>query len=268
MSQDISSSIEELEKVWTPEARFTIPQRLGETAFLFQAFGPGNYDNVVGQVMANKERGANLPRGEQSAVMLDEVYNSDNPAITGSERSEFVRENIIRNGWLWVPNVNVWTPQDTKNPGMYAVFDENGQGLARTYTIEELEDRLKGADTERGVRFSQDRTVAFAPQNTIRAGYHEKGTLSKDGAFIAGYGVDGSEALDSVAKQFSFKPYSWTVDNDSGELVQTLSALYRYRDLVSDRLDAVFDSYGSGRYGYVISVSGSDSSAEGTAPQN
>jgi hypothetical protein len=261
MTKTTSSKIEELGRVWTPEARWTIPQAPGEPVFLFPAFGPNTYNNVVGQVLENRERGVSLPRGEQSAFLLDEAYNSDDEAIEQNPRSEFVRRDIMHGGWLWVPHVDVWTPKKDKNPGMYAVFDENGEGLSRTYTFEELEDRLSGGDTERGVRFSQDRTVSFAPLNTIKAGYHEKGTLSQDGAFIAVYDPEGSEALDRLAEQFKLKPYSWVVDNSTDKPIQTLSALGRLRSLDGGRLGAGFGSDG-GRYGCVVSVSGSDSVAD------
>ena len=108
--------------------------------------------------------------------------------------------------------------------------------------------------TERGVRFSTDRRVAFAPLNTITAGAHNKGTLSQDGAFITVYGVEGAEKLDAVAKVFSLKPYSWIVDNDSDKLIQSLFALGGGRLLGDGRLSADFDSNGNGRGGYVLSV--------------
>ncbi|MBI5803902.1 hypothetical protein HY450_01525 [Candidatus Pacearchaeota archaeon] len=216
--------------------------------------------------MANRERGAALPTGEQSAFMLDEAYNSKDPTVKDSSRTEFVRNDIMRNGGLWVPEVTITTPQNTKNPGMYSVFDENGEGLRRVYTTEELEDRLTGGDTEKGVRFSQDRTVAFAPQNIVRAGEHKKGTLAQDGACIAVYSPEGAEALDRMAEQFRFKLYSRVAKNNSNENIQSLSALLRGRDLVDDRLDAYFYSDGSWG-GYVLSVSGSNSIAEGDAPK-
>ena len=264
MTKTTSSRIEELERVWTPEARWTIPEAPRESVFLFPAFGPGNYDNVLGQVIESKTV---LPNGEQYAFLLDEAYNSMDKAIKKSPRSEFIRKDIMYDGWLWVPSVNVWTPKDAKIPGMYSVFDENGQGLTKVYKLEELEDRLSKGDTGKGVRFSQDRTVAFAPQKTIRAGEHEKGTLAQDGAFIANYGIEGSEALDRVAEQFRFKPYSWIVDNDSNKNVQSLSALDWVRYLDDGRLYASFNSDGDGRYGYIVSVSGSSSVAAGDASE-
>ncbi|MBU1051035.1 MAG: hypothetical protein KJ718_00570 [Nanoarchaeota archaeon] len=197
--------------------------------------------------------------------MLDEAYNSADDSVKESSRAKFVREDIMSNGWLWAPVVNVWTPRNIDNPGMYGVFDEAGEGLGRIYTTEELEDRLSGGKTERGVRFSKDRTVSFAPLNTIKGGYHEKGTLAQDGAFIGNYEVEGAEALDRVAKEFRSKPYSWVVSNDSNENIQTLSALSRHGILGDDRLDANFDSNGNSRDGYVLSVSGSKLVAEGDA---
>ena len=269
MTKTTSSRIEKTPRVWTPEATWTISQDNREVAtFLFPEFGPGPYHNVAAEVIANRKNRVVLPTGEQLAFLLDEAYNSPDEAIKQSSRAEFVRKNIMRDGWLLVPSVNVWTPRAVKNPGMYAVFDENGQGPTRIYSIEELEERLQGGENWRGVRFSQDGTVAFAPQNTITAGEHKKGTLAHDGAYIAVYRPNGAEALDRVAEQFKFNPYSWIVNNNSDEPIQTLSALGGYGVIVVSRLGADFDSVGNDRAGYVVSVSGSQNSAEGTAQKN
>ncbi len=116
MIRTISSRSEETPGVWTPESTWTISQDNQEVAtFLFPAFGPGTYNNVVAQVFENRQ---SLPTGEQLASLLDKVYNSQDEAIKQDPRAEFVRKNIMHNGWLQIPSVNVWTPQAVKNPGM------------------------------------------------------------------------------------------------------------------------------------------------------
>lgn len=255
------SRIEEIGRVWTKEARLLTPIRDVEVAFAFPIFGAGNYDIVVNQVLDAKQR---LPTGEQTAFMLDDAYNSGD--IKDNPRAESVR-NIMNNGWLWVPSVNVLTPKNVKNPGMYSVFDEEGKGLSKQYDVNELEDILSGGSIERGVRFSKDMKVAFAPQNTIRAGKHDKGTLAYDGAYIAVYGVEGAEKLDKVANNFRFNPYSWVPINNTNTNIQTLSALCRGRDLGGNRLGAVFDSGSDDWDGYVVSVSGSRPTTRGNAPK-
>lgn len=267
MNQTIRGSrIEEVVRpAWALEAKLYVPVRDIEVAFAFPTFGPNTYNEVVKQVLDNKQK---LPTGEQTAFMLDDVYNSGVPSVKDSARAEFVRTNIMYNGWMWVPRVNVWTPKTTKTPGMYSVHDKEGNGLAKTIDTNELEGRLSGGLTERGVRFSQDRSVAFAPLKTMNAGKHAKGTLAQDGAYIANYGIEGAEKLDNVAKRFPLKPYSWIINNKSGSNIQSLSRLLRDWGLVGDRLGADFDSDGSFRDGYVVSVSGSSHSAEGTAPKN
>lgn len=263
MSEETETSrIEEFAKVWTPEASWSVPTAQDEATFIFPAFGPNVYNEVVKQVLANKQR---LPTGEQDAFMLDEAYNSANQEDKDSSRTKFIRKNVMRDGWLWVPQVNCWTPKNIKNPGMYSIFDETGEGLSKERNVAELEDRLSGGSTERRVRFSKDRKVAFAPLNTVKSEYHKIGTLSQDGVFIANYGIEGAEKLDNIAKVFSYKSYSWIVDNTSDKLVQTLSALFGV--FVGGRLDAGFNASGSNWGGYVLSVSGSKISAEGTAPK-
>ena len=258
--------IEELAKEWTPEASWSVPTAHDKGTFLFPAFGPNNYNDAVRQVTASKLR---LPTGEQNAFMLDEAYNSADEQVKNSPRTKFIRDIVMGNGWLWVPNVNIWTPKSGRNPGMYSVFDENGEGLSRVYTPEELEDRLSGSSTERRVRFSKDRKVAFAPLNTIktRTRGHDRGTLAQEGEFIATYGVEGAEKLDNVAKVFIFKPYSYIIDNNSDKPIQSLSALCRGWYGGYDRLSAGFDADDYDRGGYVLPVSGSGISAEGTAPK-
>ncbi len=127
---------------------------------------------------------------------------------------------------------------------------------------------MRGGENWKGVRFSQDGTVAFAPQNTITAGEHKKGTLAQDGAYNAVYGPKGAETLDRVAEQFRLNPYSWIVGNRSDKPIQTLSALNRGGVVIVSRLSANFISYGDNRSGYVVSVSGSKSVAEGDALKN
>lgn len=251
--------------VWALEANLYAPLGDRDIAFGFPAFGPSTYGAAVRQVLDN---GQKLPTGEQTAFMLDEVYNSTNPDVKNSPEAQFVRNDIMYPNWLLIPSVNLWTPKDARNPGMYAVFDEAGNGLAKKLDPSELEDRLSRGSTERGVRFSQDRTVAFAPLNAIRQTYHEKRTLAQDGAYIATFGVKGAEKLDRVAKVFRNKPYSWIVDNTTDKPIQTLSALVRVRLVDVDRLSAYFDFSADCRGGYVVSVSGSRLSAEGTAPKN
>lgn len=262
MNKETTSRIEELKEVWTPEANWYVQTPRGEAVFVHRAFGPGNYNDIAKQVLTNRQK---LPTGEQDAFMLDEAYNSLNKEVKNNERTKSVRD-IMFNNWLWVPVVNIWTPNSIRNPGKYGVFDENGEGLGRVYTVEELEDKLSGGSTEKGLRFSKDGKVSFAPGNTIRAGNHDKGTLKDDGAFIGNYGVEGAERLDKIAGNFSLKPYSWIVNNTSDKPIQTLSALSGGGYFDDNRLLAGFGS-GGDRVGYVLSVSGSENGAEGTAPK-
>ncbi len=266
-----TSRIERVKRpAWALEADLYVPTGDKEAAFGFPAFGPNNYSTIVRQALDNKQR---LPTGEQTAFMLDEVYNSDVPGIKNSPEAQFVRDTIMKDRWLWVPVVNVWTPISDKNAGLYGVHDENGQWYSKVYTLEELEDRLSGGKTERGVKFSQDRKIAFASGNLI-AGFgeenerhHEKGTLHKDGAFLVGYDIEGAQKLDNVGKVFTYKPRSWIVVNKTDKPVQSLSTLEWSRYLDDGRLYASFDADDDYGYGYVVSVSGSSPSAEGTAPK-
>src|SRR3989344_810713 len=232
--------------------------------FVFPPIGPGSYDIAVKEVLA---RGLKLPTGEQTAFLLNEVYNSNAPQFKDSSEAEFVRKNIIKDGCLRVPNINIWTPKRVENPGLYVVHDENGKGLSEKIDTNVLEDRLSGGSTERqGVRFSRDRKVAFAPLNTITAGSHIKGALAQDGAYIANYGVEGAVRLDKVDARFALNPYSFVVDHTENDQIQSLSALDRYW-LHSVGLGADFISNGADGYGFVFGLAGSDLSAEGTAPK-
>lgn len=257
MNQNAATpKIEELNVAWRPEAKLSIPS--ANAVFIFPPFGPGNYTDVVNQALSS---GQKLPTGEQIAFMLNEVYDCEKPHFL-NERMSFMRNFIMDHGRLYVPVINIWTStNDAANPGRYAVFDENGRGLTRGYTYEELEDRLSGGTTEREVRFSEDRKVSFAPKNT----YDRNCRLWKNGLFVGTYGAEGAEKLDRINSDFNDNCSSYSAaypDYYYGGLVHTVSYLKTDLTIRKERSvlrGFVFDNINTGNPRcYLPSVSDSE----------
>ena len=201
-----------------------VPHKDSELRFEFPPQGPSNYQTAGSAVL---QRGLYLPTGSETASLLHEVYCTNDKEFKESLESDFIRKNVIKNGWLWVFNRNTWTPKNVKNAGVYVQHDAQAKGISTPASISDLEDALSGGTAEHGVRFSKDRKTAFASYNTVSSGNHNKGTLAKNGFIIASYDIDGAEKIDNVAKKFTFKPYVWTVDNTGNDNTVSLSALVR-----------------------------------------
>ena len=108
-----------------------VPVNERDVRFVSPASGPNTYNAVMQDILGKR---LNLASGEENAFLLDAVYNSKDSDFKDSQEAEFVRKNIMRNGWLWIPNINVWTPRNVKNPGVYVVFDEKGEGPSKKKT--------------------------------------------------------------------------------------------------------------------------------------
>jgi len=235
-----------------------VPHLDEETRFSYPGQGPGNYQNAGKAVIAER---LSLANGWQTASLLNEVYNSKNPEFKDSKEANFIRQDVMKQKYLWVFNRNLWTPSNAENAGVYVQYDAQAKGMSEILQVKDLEEALSksnGGFTENGVRFSQNGLTAFAPYNTMKAGSHDKGTLANNGFVLASYGVEGAEKLDNVAKTFPSKPYVWLVDNTGNNSLQSLSALGR-GCAVGGRLD-VDGGSGCGSGGYAFGV---NDSAEG-----
>ena len=110
---------------------------------------------------------------------------------------------------LWIFNLNIWTCD-----GVYVIqdldVDLNVTGRDFDMPLSELEKRIlrkNGAKEIRGVMFSEDGKVRFAPKGEYRLGYHTGSSFAKDGFAIASCDLEGAEKLGEVSYNFPDKAY-------------------------------------------------------------
>ena len=237
-----------------------IPYRGREIKFVHPLIGPGTYIGVGKELL---KRDLAIPTGEQVAFGLDEVYNSQDREFKRSIGAENIK-NIMGNNFLWVGNRYIWTKQDAKNPGVYVVYDKNAEGDSAPFNLEELEDRLLGGSSERGVIFSKDREVRFASRNTFELGKQIAKDLSQSGFVIASYDIEGAERLSKVASVFVGKPYIHGVSGNN-EDVQRVASLNSGRGLGGGRLGVGGDDWVGDGVGFAFGVR--SGTGEASAPK-
>jgi len=215
-TQTIQPRIERIEKVWTLDAKIHIPQEDKETVFAYPSFGPNTYLEVGKQIL---EKGLTVPTGGQTASLLYEVYCSD---LQDGHEFEDIR-NTMRTRWIQVFNRNLWTSE-----GVYILQDPEAKGRTEELDVNDLEERLIGGTKfSKGVKFSQDKTLRFAPKDSYKLEYNSSDELASNGFVIASYGVEGAEKLAEVSRKFPNKPYVYGLyigENQDSEL--RVSALY------------------------------------------
>ena len=135
-------------------------------------------------------------------IILVALLTGGKLAGANSTEAEILRE-VLDNTFLWVFNRHTWTPKEYKNAGVYVVHDPKAVGSSE---YEDLEDLLSGGTSERGVRFSKNRLVRFAPYGTFREIRRHK-DLTQHGMVIAGYDIDGAENLVEVSKALKKMPH-------------------------------------------------------------
>ncbi len=218
--------------------------------------GPGDYRNVGVGILS---RGLQIPTGREVSYHLRESYASNDKDIANSTEAEILRE-VLDNTFLWVFNRHTWTPKEYKNAGVYVVHDPKAVGSSE---YEELEDLLSGSTSERGVRFSKNRLVRFAPYGTFREIRRHK-DLTQHGMVIAGYDIDGAENLVEVSKALKKMPRILICNNDSDYFVDAVASLDSSEDFHSGGL-CVDGNNRDGSYGYGFAFGVLPKSAEGTA---
>ena len=228
------------------QTNFIVPTPTGEINYVHPSFGPNNYTEVGKQIL---EAGYKVPTGDLTAPLIHAAYLDS--SVKDESESQNVRE-IMKSRWLWVFNRNIWTPE-----GVYVVQDENALGRNAPFSIEELEDKLLEADTEFGVRFSQDRKTRFAPKESYSLGVKSPEALAKDGFVIASYSVEGAKQLAEVSRVFRKNPKTYGVEVAEGQNPeQRVASLYSDWILGDGRLDVDGDGWDDYGYGCAFGVSG------------
>jgi hypothetical protein len=156
-----------------------------------------------------------VPTGEYTASLLHAAYCDD--SFENEPEFKNIRK-IMEEGGLWVFNRNIWTKD-----GVYVVPDLKALGRNQPLSQNELEKMLKGSKDIKGIRFSKDQSVRFAPKGSYELGFQTSELLAKNGFVIASYGIEGAKKLGEVSSKFENKPYVYGVKTDTPE--QRVSAL-------------------------------------------
>lgn len=183
---------EEINKVWTLDAKLWVPYENGEIAYASPSFGPNTYQKVGQEILSHSLKS---PVGDYIASLLHASYC--NPKTTDISQFQDVK-NKMRTNWLWVFNRNFWTDK-----GVYVIQDSEAKGRSDPLDINQLEEMLKGSQEIDGVRFSNlfEKRVRFVPKDTYKLGEHTSESLAKDGFVVASYNVDGAKKLAEVSSK-------------------------------------------------------------------
>ena len=197
-----------------------VPYNGKEIAFAHPLTGPNTYREVGAQILRQNQL---IPTGNQTASLVHASYI---PEVENEPEFKDIRQTM-RNRYFWIFNRNLWTSE-----GVYALQDSNAIGLSEPLNVNDLERMLKGGKEIKGVRFSKDKTLRFAPIGSYTVGDHTPEELAEDGFMIVSCGVDGAEKLGEVSSNkeyFKFNPRISIAKTDD-KPIQTVSALVGYDD--------------------------------------
>lgn len=217
-----------------------------ELTFVHPNFGPGNYRNVGISIL--EDRSLRLSTGVDVAPLVNAAYCSKEV----QDEPEFSNvRNLMKNNGIWVYNRVLWAPQ-----GAYIVQDPYAIGTSEELEIGPLETILAdGTEIGDGIRFSNDKTVRFAPKATITLGEQDYPTLARNGFLIASYDEEGAEQLAEASTKFRNNPYVSGVRVNEGEKpITRVSALYSVWGF-DGRLDVLGYNHGNDWGGCSFGVS-------------
>lgn len=199
--------------------KLIIPYEKGELITAWPSKGPNTY-REVGREILNGVNNLRLQNGYETSLLAKTAYNR--------KESEFedVKERI-NNTWLWVFQVEHWLPEKDNNSGVYSVYDSQALGRNLEFNQEELEEKLKDAESYQGVRINRDIGVAFAPRSTIYLGKEtDWNKFARNGLNIAIFSPEGAENLSKLGKEHFKYGYDWSVTGNK-EVETRVSALGR-----------------------------------------
>ena len=231
--------------------KLIIPYEKGELISASPSFGPENYQKV-GKEILNDANILRLQTGYETSLLAKTAY--------GREESEFKDvKDKIDNRYLWVYQVDFWLPENSKNSGMYSVYDSKALGKEMEFNQEELEEKLKGAEVYQGVRINRDNGVAFAPRSTIYLGKQtDWNKFAINGENIAIFSPEGSENLAELGKNYFRYGYNWGVTGNN-KVEKRVSALLSNWGIGS-RLGVNGSYWGDGGNGHAFGVCNSEKS--------
>ena len=193
-----------------------IPNNGKYITFVSPAVGPNNYLNNAKQL---RKSDLTLPNGYNSALLLEASYFPEDDAPEFQD----VRQKM-KNNWLNVYERVLWTLE-----GAYVVDDSEGEGLSVALKVGDLEKSLEGSSEIKGVRFSKDKKIRFAPRDRIKLGEQSAEDLADEGLTIATYMPEGAEKLSKVSTNLRNKPSVYGISaKDCKTPIQRVSALLDY----------------------------------------
>lgn len=216
-----------------------VPYGDSEIAFVSPKVGPNTYRNVGKEILEN---GQKVPTGDYTASLIHSAYCDS--SVTNEPEFKDVK-STMGNNWLWVFNRNLWTSN-----GVYSIKDEKAIGRSEPLAVKDLEKMLKGGKEIRGIRFSKDEKVGFAPKGSYKFEENAPQEFSENGFIIAVHGIEGAKKLGEVSSKFRSKPYVYGIEVKDGQTKQTVSAVGEYGDWLgfsgSYWVDGYCDGYGFG----------------------
>ncbi|MSS74318.1 hypothetical protein EXS72_01625 [Candidatus Pacearchaeota archaeon] len=103
---------------------------------------------------------------------------------------------------------------------MFSLQDREVNLCSQNLDEKILDQKIKGGIDRKGVRFSQDGTVRFAPKGSYIIGEMPANKLAEDCAMIAQYGVEGAKLMAEASATRINNPitYGWDIkENKSPE---------------------------------------------------
>jgi hypothetical protein len=203
----------------------------------------GTYKQIAKAIL---DSGESLQTGYELSILTKSAYENLN-----EPEFQNVKE-IIKNNFLWNHQVTFWTPETNKHFGVYSVHDAKGLGRDMEFNQEELEDKLRGAEIHKEVRFNPDEGIAFAPRDTIYLGkIKDWNDFSKTGLVIANHMPKGGENLGDVGKEHFRYGYTWGVTGNT-DIEKRVSALND--DWYGDWLNVVGNGFDDDNHGHAFEV--------------
>jgi hypothetical protein len=182
--------ITQTESMEVIEARtlIRVPHLGGKLTFAYPVKGPGNYQEVGGQI-DNDKKPSQLYR-PTTAETISLIY-----AAFQDEDNKYSQEiiDIFKSRHFWCFTKNLWTPK-----GVYVVDDKDGSKLNR----KDLEKRLEQKDT----------SVRFVP-NGFKLREQTPKELEANPYVIAHAGEEGAQKLAKIASEFKNNPLVYGLGN-------------------------------------------------------
>lgn len=210
-------------KIERGETKITTPYQDKGLVHIYPSIGPGTYQNIGNEILVLW--GLKTPNGDYIASLLHSVYCSNL-----SNESEFQNiQEIMRRKYLWVYNRNLWTDK-----GVFVLQDPEAIGRSQPLDQNDLEKMLKGGKDIKGITFSKDKKLRFAPKESYKIGEHTSKSFAKDGFIIASCDFEGAEKIGKVSAKFKYQPRTWGLEIEKGqEPEQRVSLVGDYDDVDS-----------------------------------